>query len=70
MNISKAAMNKSKCKKSLDFKNEYNNKIATWRAGKKPCKHVVCEVIFCANLHKKTTLTKLKYFTNKPKTTT
>ena len=25
MNISKAAMNKSKCKKSLDFKNEYNN---------------------------------------------
>lgn len=35
MNISKAAMNKSKCKKSLDLKNEYNNKIDTWRASKK-----------------------------------
>ena len=67
MNISKAAMNKSKCKKSLDFKNEYNNKIDTWRAGKKPCKHVVCEVIFCANLHKNNinkTQTFLTTFTN------
>lgn len=35
MNISEVAMNKSKCKKSLDFKNEYNNKIDTWRADKK-----------------------------------
>lgn len=43
MNISKAAMNKSKCKKSLDYKNEYN-KIDTWRADKKALQTTVSSI--------------------------
>ena len=70
MNISKAAKNKSKCKKSLDFKNEYNNKIDTWRADKKALQTCGLQGYFLCEFTQKTTLTKLKYFTNKPKTTT
>ena len=61
MNISKAAMNKSKCKKSLDYKNEYNNKIDTWRAAKKPCKHVVCEAFF-VRIYTKNNINKTQTF--------